>query len=381
MKKILIVLICILLLTGCYDYKELSELALVSALSIEKEDDEFLVNVQSVNINDTNSKLETSPITIVSGSGKTLSEAMSNVNQKSSRVFFFSNIEYVLISPEVISEELDEVLDYLSRSTAFPLNYLVITSTDSKPKDILSALSKFDMSSYTNLSKLIKFNDGTGYFLTIKDLLKNYLEYGITPIYPNIYLKGDPEELSDIDTLQKSSTDSYLEIKSPVFFKDNKPVLLNKGENLGFNFLINNISNAFITSKCGSEYFTVETLSSKIGYEADLSKDTIKINGDVEAELVFYGCNKDLENDKNFEEFKNTLEETIESYIYDTLDLAKKNKTDFIGIGSYIFKNNNKYFDFKKNNWNNDGFPNLKFDVNIDITLNNQGNLRSDINE
>ena len=48
MRKIIIVLIPILLLTGCYDYRELSDLAIITAISIDKVDDNLEIAIQEI---------------------------------------------------------------------------------------------------------------------------------------------------------------------------------------------------------------------------------------------------------------------------------------------------------------------------------------------
>jgi spore germination protein KC len=48
MKKIILV-IMLLLLTGCYDYKELNQIAIVGATSIDKKDDNYIVKIQVIN--------------------------------------------------------------------------------------------------------------------------------------------------------------------------------------------------------------------------------------------------------------------------------------------------------------------------------------------
>ena len=47
-KKILVI-ITILLLTGCYDNKELNNIAILSAVEINKIDNNFIINAQIVN--------------------------------------------------------------------------------------------------------------------------------------------------------------------------------------------------------------------------------------------------------------------------------------------------------------------------------------------
>ena len=57
----------------------------------------------------------------------------------------------------------------------------------------------------------------------------------------------------------------------------------------------------------------------------------------------------------------------------------KKYNYDFLGLGNYIYKNNNKYFDFEKKDWNKEGLNKLNLKYNMDVSLYKQGNLRGDL--
>ena len=48
MKKILVLLIPFIL-CGCWNYKELNQLAIVSGMAIEKENDEYVLTAQIIN--------------------------------------------------------------------------------------------------------------------------------------------------------------------------------------------------------------------------------------------------------------------------------------------------------------------------------------------
>ena len=53
MKKIFISMVILIsfLLSGCYDYRELNTLAIVSGLAIDKENEDFVITVQVIGIN------------------------------------------------------------------------------------------------------------------------------------------------------------------------------------------------------------------------------------------------------------------------------------------------------------------------------------------
>ena len=49
MKKIILSILPLLLLTGCYNYQELNKIGIISAIEIDKKDDLFKVTAQIVN--------------------------------------------------------------------------------------------------------------------------------------------------------------------------------------------------------------------------------------------------------------------------------------------------------------------------------------------
>lgn len=386
MKKIIIILIVLFMTSGCWNYKELNNLGIVSAIGVEKEGDDYLLNVQLVNIVEAGKNgISESPITVITGKGKTLFEASRSLSLRSPKVFFISNLEYVLLDEKIIKDDLDEILDYLTRDTRLPLNFLIITSTDSKPNEILSALSQFDINSSSNLSQIIKLSEkryGASYSLTIKDLLNYHLSYGIEPIYPSVYLNGNEEETTETENLEKSNSNNFVALKTLVFVNDKKEIIsLTEEESFGYNFLVNHISNASITSRCNGGYFTIETLDSNINFKDKLNKNTLIIDGEVEAEIASYGCKDNLNEVKTLDKLSKTAKNTIENYIKDTIKLAKENNTDFIGIGNFIYKNKNNYFDFKNKDWNKNGLSNLNIDYEIKVKLIKQGSLRGDLDE
>ena len=116
MKKIIILLIPLLLLTGCYDYRELSDLAIITAVSIDKVDDNLEVAIQVVNPKkeqDTTSTNEPDFVTYTS-SAKTVQEALRKVVNDSPAKLYVSHMEILIISEEVAKNHLNEILDFFS---------------------------------------------------------------------------------------------------------------------------------------------------------------------------------------------------------------------------------------------------------------------------
>lgn len=382
MKKVILLIFLTFICTGCYNYKELNELGIVSAMGISKDGDLYNLDIQLLNVLDSEkSGLNKSPITVISGQGETIFEAARSMNKKTSKVFFLADVDYVFLDQSVLNDGLDEIMDFLVRDTRLSLNFLVVTSTENKSLDILSSISHFDTNSANNLYDAI-MNSETRYgginSLHVRELINNYYAKGKYTIFPNVYIK-DTRKSSENDSLEDSKSESYVEVKNMVFFKDKEAIELTDEETKGVNFLRNKIKNATLTIECDGGYFTIETLESKMKLKSKLNIDQLNVKGSVGAEIVYYGCKDNLDNAGVLKSISKKAEKEIESYITKAFNKSKKYNYDFLGLGNYIYKNNYKYFDFENKNWNKDGLNKLNLKYNIDVSLYKQGNLRGDL--
>ena len=382
MKKVILLIFLTFICTGCYNYKELNELGIVSAMGISKDGDLYNLDIQLVNVLDSEkSGLNKSPITVISGQGETIFEAARSMNKKTSKVFFLADVDYVFLDQSVLNDGLDEIMDFLIRDTRLSLNFLVVTSTENKSLDILSSISHFDTNSANNLYDAI-MNSETRYgginSLHVRELINNYYAKGKYTLFPNVYIK-DTSKSSENDSLEDSKSESYVEVKNMVFFKDKEAIELTDEETKGVNFLRNKIKNATLTIECDGGYFTIETLESKMILKSKLNIDQLNVKGNVGAEIVYYGCKDNLDNADVLKSISKKAEKEVESYITKAFNKSKKYNYDFLGLGNYIYKNNYKYFDFENKDWNKDGLNKLNLKYNIDVSLYKQGNLRGDL--
>lgn len=382
MKKVILLIFLTFICTGCYNYKELNELGIVSAMGISKDGDLYNLDIQLLNVLDSEkSGLNKSPITVISGQGETIFEAARSMNRKTSKVFFLADVDYVFLDQSVLNDGLDEIIDFLIRDTRLSLNFLVVTSTENKSLDILSSISHFDTNSANNLYDAV-MNSETRYgginSLHVRELINNYYAKGKYTIFPNVYIK-DTRKSSENDSLEDTKSESYVEVKNMVFFKDKEAIELTDEETKGVNFLRNKIKNATLTIECDGGYFTIETLESKMKLKSKLNIDQLNVKGNVGAEIVYYGCKDNLDNADVLKSISKKAEKEVESYITKAFNKSKKYNYDFLGLGNYIYKNNYKYFDFENKDWNKDGLNKLNLKYNIDVSLYKQGNLRGDL--
>ena len=109
MKKIIILFI-IFIFTGCYNYKELNEIAIVSSIAIDKKDDKYLVNAQVMNAKPSQES-DSTQVIVYNSTGNTINEALRNMIMKSSRKLYGGHLSKLVVSEEVAKEGIINVLD------------------------------------------------------------------------------------------------------------------------------------------------------------------------------------------------------------------------------------------------------------------------------
>lgn len=134
MKKILIIILTLLLCTGCFDYKEINDLAIINAIGVDYENDEYVITLEILNDQIDKDSSKITSYTKV-GHGKNLTSAIENAADKLSKQLIFNHIKLMILSKSIIEEKFENIIDLFLRNTYFRENFYVV-ATDNKPDDI-----------------------------------------------------------------------------------------------------------------------------------------------------------------------------------------------------------------------------------------------------
>ena len=116
MKKILILILLTLTLSGCMGYTELNKISVVKTLIIDYKNDEYIINADVILDNEEN--YET-----ISSTGKTLDEVLNNAYQKFYKKLYMSHTELIILTSDVVNYKLEEVIDYFLDNTTTRNNF------------------------------------------------------------------------------------------------------------------------------------------------------------------------------------------------------------------------------------------------------------------
>ena len=379
--KFVIITTLFIILIGCETHREISDLGMVSAMGIEKIDNKYLISVQVANIKKS-TKMGTdnsSKVTLYKGTGKTSFEAIRDVSNKSSKKLYFPHIKLIILSDEIINENPKQIIDFFTRDNEGNMNAYILVSVENKPSEILSTITSFEdvPAEYIYNSLLLsKDNYGNTNVLTFEDYVNYLIKAGIDPTFTKISLTNSKKIKNNTEILNEIELPTYIKLGNILVFNNKKLTELNEEESMALNLLKNNSSNSTISLKCdNNKYYTLELANSSSKIEFNSKKDEISINLNLTYNISEYNCSENLLDNQNLNNIKDNISNKIK---YNVNSLTKKQieyKSDFIGFGEIIKSKNKGYFDFNNKNWMIEGLPKLKYKINIEIKLEDKGDL------
>lgn len=267
MKKKIIIIILVLLLSGCTQYNDINNISIISSISIEKENKNYLVNLKVLSSNQENKD------NIYSQTCTKLYECFDAFNNQLMKKLYLTHLDLLVLSNNLEKEDYDNIVNFfINQKTSRNSFNTIIAET---PQDILNYNTK-DISNLLDLS--IK-TTGIVKKISFDEIIKDILNYKITYIP---YINRNIE------------INSYKEI-----YEENK--ILSKDESLAINIIKNNINN--ITLLINKETYKLEECNTI----NKVNKDNITFN----IECNYKGKKENIELIKNY--FNTIINQLIEN--------------------------------------------------------------------
>ena len=353
--KIIIISLCIILITGCYNYRELNDLGITTAVGISKDGDNYNLVIEVLKT-ETSSNEENKIETILyESSGKTIQEALRRAILKSPKRLYANHLYMILIDEELAKDGISSIMDLFFRDVESRKQFYVLISKD----NIKKVLNTKDEISAKSLVDRLKVNDNylsNTVPITFSKLLTKYVNPNIEMVIPSIKLdKGE------------------MVIDNTAIFKGDKLIgYIDEHESLYYSLIMNNVSDTVLTSLYKNEYTTIEIDNTNTHIDASNNKFKIKIT--LSGYIAEINSKVDLTNPITIKEIENTFEEDLKNNIAEFIqNIIDKYDTDIFGFKDLTYKK-----DFK--NYNHFNLKELNFDIDIDISLKYKGNGVKELN-
>lgn len=380
MKKFVLIVITLFILlisSGCYNYKEINNMAIVSSIGIDKDNknDKYIVSAQIMNSKESEDS-EDSQITVYTKEGDTVHEALRNITLKSPRKLYGNHLSKIVLSEEVAKEGIDNILDIFNRITEVRNEFIITIVKEDKASDVLKVLTTTESipAEYVKLSlKIADETSGLTYATKLDEFISLYLKKGIDPVVPVLKIDKKEKKGTTINNITTTNPISKIVIEDlAVTNKGKLETYLKNEEVIGYNFLRNQIQKMIIPVKCDDEnnYASISILKNKTKSNATKKDNKYIINFNINSEAIIteYNCRKDLTDEKVIKELEKDTEKKIKRYIKKSLNKQKETKGKFLGLERII------YLDYPK--YKNEDYS-VKYNVNVNLVR--KGEIRNSV--
>ncbi len=346
MRKVFILLI-LFLLSGCSDYKELNDLAIVNTIGIDKKDNNYKLCLEVLNTDKKNGKNK-----IYYSTGKTINEAINKVNNKSSKKIYGGHLDKIIVSKDILNDKKIDLVDSFFRLTEVKDEFDIFLAKDTDSCTIVKFLSKNNNSS--KLQKNSKENRSTSSYTNIDVFISNYLKKNIDPVISVLSIKNNEVYIDNIAITNKGKVIKYLDTK----------------ESIGYNLIRNEIDKISIPISYKEKYSTIKInkSSTKNKLYKKGNKYIIEININIDAYLTEYNFDLDLNKNNTISKLEKISEKEIDKYISKSIKL--NSKSNFLGFKRMIYERypNEKNYNYEVNK-------------NIKINIKRKGEIKNYIKE
>lgn len=371
LKKIFIIF-TILILSGCYNYRELNEISIVSSIGIDKKDGEYLVSAQVMNAK-SEKESESTQVLVYEGTGKSINEALRDVTTKSSRRLYGGHISKLVISEEIAKEGIVNVIDMFQRLTEIRNEFTITVSKNIAAADVIKVMTVPETipAEYVKTSlESADIESALTYSTQLDEFVSLYLKKGIDPVIAVIEVKNYNEEGTTLDNTTSTDPETKIVLDYIAITEEGKlEDYLNRNETIGYNFIKNQVKEMIIPVKCDDNYYaSISVLGNKTKtkIKKEDNKYIIKLDISTNANISEYNCLENITSEKHINELKKKTENKIKKYINDALEKQKDSKSKFLGLERQIYLEYPKY--------NNEDYE-VEIDVNVD--LKRKGEIRN----
>lgn len=380
MKRIKFLILLLPLLSGCYNYRELNDLGITTAVSIDYKDNNFYVIAEVINPikQQDASSSNNSPFVNYNSSSSSLQDAFRKVVLESPRQLYAAQLEIIVLSEEVVNNHLEEVLEYFARDPEARTEIKIIvakTEDSTKAITLQTLLTSLSSSNIINSLDLQSKVLGMAYPVTLNELLNMYIDPYLEVVLPSMTLYGNYEIGDEKENITTSSPKAIVKIDGSTITKDNKILgYLDLEESKIINLINGKLKETIIKMNYYDGYIIFEPNRIKVSRELDIKNNIIKINISGYSKTKEIQSNINVKDPKEVEKLNKALNMELEKKITDTFNsIREKYGTDVFGFQELYYRTNYKYFKENCTNWYEDIYPKIKLEVKANVRLYEKG--------
>jgi spore germination protein KC len=384
MKRIrmpLILVMTMMLLTGCWNRVEVNDIAIVTAIGLDlTEDERVRLSLQVANptkLGPTGGSAGGSngkSTFVISETGVTVSEAYRQLQGKLPRRIFFSQSRVLLIGEDLAKKGVSSIIDFHTRYHEPRINSFIMF-TKGEASELLNSMPNLESVSAEETKELAKLNVGVTIY--IMDFLNMLLTDGIEPFGPQF-------TSTSLEVNNKNKSKEGQATRGTAVFKKDKLVgWMNEVETRGILWLRNKMETGVITINIpeekggGNVSFDIIRTETKSVPKLKSGEINFTVNVTAEVSVMENDSNIKLEDPKIIEDLQKNIENEIKDRIQLVIEKAQQEyQSDIFGFGQAVYKKYPKEWNTNyKKNWEQE-FPQLEVAINPKVFVRRIGLIK-----
>lgn len=393
----LLVLGLILSCAGCWNRREIQDLAFVTALGVDKGAEEGTIKLTvhiakpfAIGSAEGGREVE-KPFLVATSTGSTTFEAVRNFLKRSPRRLNWTHNKFILFGESFAREGIIEPLDLVGRDAETRRSTLVVVAYNTTAEELLQAEFEQERMPAAGLEGIVNATRkglSTVTACTVNDFLQNLKAEGIEPISIRaqvVPLAPDKtnRDRTDIEgELKRNEISLSAMIAGSAIFKGDKLVgFMDEKETRGYSWITGKVRSTILSVSLPEQEkqkISVEVTGMKSSITPQISRGnaTFQVRIDVRANIGetswLPGAHGNANTISMVEERASAL---IKEEAENALAKAQEMKVDVFGFGREIYRHNPHEWAGIKERWE-ELFPWLNVQIEVNTQIRNSGMLR-----
>ncbi|MDQ0920817.1 Ger(x)C family spore germination protein [Paenibacillus sp. V4I5] len=378
-SKTIALILCLSLMTGCWDRNEVNDLAFVLASGLDlAENGQVEVTLQIALPTEMPSAMqggragEKRTVLVVSEKGRDGTDILHKLQKRLSRRIFMGHRGVIIIGEEYARHGIDQVLDQFLRAPGSRYSSYFLTANGTTAKQALQTRYLLEAIPAIALKKMQL--TGLGLSIKMDEFLDAQSSPGRSPVTGALkaYYSKNEEGVFNVDEAAVYQENRLVGFLTP---NEKKILIWRRGK----------LKLSKITAQVEPK---VKGYKGTVGIDILQSKASLLTkmnNGMPEVTMVFKAKARVMENDtkldlskgENFKLVESKLKNEIEAQVKSTLNhVQKRLKADIFGFGEEIHIKHASYWKQNKDQWK-DIYPGVPVTIKIDVKVQRIGRTQS----
>ncbi|MGZ7444015.1 Ger(x)C family spore germination protein [Paenibacillus sp. TH7-28] len=393
MAALILLLSIVLLITGCWNRKELNELGIAVAAGVDMEGGRYRLTVQVVDPGQVTAEKGASggaPATLYTTQGDSVFEAARRLTQISPRKIYFSHLRIFLIGESLARQGIGQPLDFIFRDHEFRPDFYLVVAKGASAQEMLKIMTPLEPVPANKLFSSLETSEqnwSPSLAITLDELIDNLSSSGQSPVLTALEITGDPKIGESKENISSINTPTQLKFSGLAAFNKDKLIgWLDEQESRGYHSIHGGVkSTVMFVRSPDNGMVIIEFLRSKTKVKGKVvdGRPQIDIQFTAEGNVGASGSKKlNLTDPSTLPDLEKKIEEKLIEFMETTIEKAQKEfKTDIFGFGEAIHRNNPKYWKSLEPDWNEKYFPELPVNIKTDFIIRRIGMITNPVTE